>query len=106
MKGLLKQAGVITLLSTMLLVPGLVAMTNCASFISSKGDDAPLTGWLTGEKTVTKSTTTSYSGSWSFSNFGGTFNGSSTVTESYSVGTYEMSDGTYQEIRCDNYTYV
>jgi hypothetical protein len=102
MKTLVKRAGAIALLAVVVGVPGLAGMVNCLPFISSSGGDKPLTGYLTGES----SRTTTKVRSWSYTNFGGTFNGSSTVTDSYSVGYYRMSNGTLQQIRCDSYTYV
>lgn len=106
MTALMRRAVLMTLLALLVLAPGVVAITNCAQFISSSADDSPLTGWLMGEQTVSTSSTSGYSGSWSYMNFGGTFNGSSTTTVSYSVGTYQMSNGTIQYLRCDSYTYV
>jgi hypothetical protein len=105
MKSLVKRAGVIGLALVLAAWP-LAAMTNCAQFITSGADDAPNTGWLSGESTVSTTTSYKYSGTWSFMNFGGTFDGSSTTTTTYSVGTYTMADGTTQTLRCDTYTPV
>jgi hypothetical protein len=108
MRKLAKQAGVLALMAMALSVESVAASINCADYITSGADDVPMTGYLIGERTQTTSTTTgsSLSFSWSWLNFGGAFNGSSTVTESYSVGTYMMADGWTQTIRCDNYTRV
>ena len=102
-KANVKRAGVVMLLALALAAWPLAAMTYCAQFITTAGDDAPNSGWLFGERTETTSSTFSYSGSWSYLNFGGTFDGSSTRTQSYSVGIYQMQDGTRQELRCDTY---
>src|SRR5688572_1650938 len=106
MKTRVKRAVAVALVMLTMATPALVASTPCAQFITSAADDAPLTGWLMGESTVTTTTTTKYSSSWSFMNFGGVFDGSSTTTETYSVGVYEMSDHTIQRLRCDGYTPV
>jgi hypothetical protein len=102
-KANVKRAGVVMLLALALAAWPLAAMTNCAQFITTAEDDAPNSGWLTGERTETSSSTFSYSGSWSYLNFGGTFNGSSTKTQSYSVGIYEMEGGGFVTLRCDTY---
>ena len=102
MKAIAKRAGVITMLVAVLAAWPLAAMTNCVQFISSGGDDAPKTGYLVGDYQQT--TTKTFS--WSYTNFGGTFGGSSTITQSYTVGIYQMSDGSRQTLRCDNYTTV
>jgi hypothetical protein len=102
MNWLTKRAGVVTVLALVLSAWPLAAMTYCAQFISSGADDAPLVGWLMGESQTT--TTKTYS--WSYTNFGGTFDGSSTKTQSYTVGTYSLSNGDTITLRCDNYQTV
>ena len=84
----------------------LAASFNCAEYITTAGDDDPNYGWLIGERTESTSTTTSFAGSWSYMNFGGIFDGSSTKTSTYQVGIYQMADGTRQQLRCDGYTPV
>ena len=105
MKAIVKRKGVVTLLGLLVVLSALplAAITACAQYITTAGDDDPNYGWLTGERTETTSSTMSYSSSWSWLNFGGTFNGSSTRTQSYSVGIYDMADGSRQELRCDTY---
>jgi hypothetical protein len=105
MKELVRKAGVIALVLALTAFP-LAAIQPCAQFITSAADDAPNSGWLSGESTVTTTTSFKYSSSWSFMNFGGTFDGSSTTTTTYSVGTYTMADGSRQTLRCDSYTPV
>lgn len=46
MKAVARRAGVITVLGLLVLVPGLHALGECASQISSGEDDEPLTGRL------------------------------------------------------------
>jgi hypothetical protein len=101
MKEMVKRSA-IALLAFVLVAGPLAASVNCAEFITSAGDDPPITGWLMGESTVTSTKTYS----WSYTNFGGTFNGSSTTTQSYTVGTYQLSNGAVQTLRCDNYQTV
>jgi hypothetical protein len=105
MKALVRQAGVVGLALALAAWP-LAALSTCVQFITSAADDAPNYGWLSGESTVSTTTSYKYSGTWSFMNFGGTFDGSSTTTTTYSVGTYNMADGTKQTLRCDSYTPV
>ncbi len=108
MRRLAKRACVLALVAMALSIESVAGAIACADYITSAADDVPMTGTLIGEKTVTTSTTTgsTINFSWSWLNFGGAFNGSSTVTESYSVGNYRMSDGTIQTIRCDSYSRV
>jgi hypothetical protein len=106
MKEMVRRAAVVTVLAIMVTAWPLAAITTCAQFITSAADDAPNYGWLSGESTVSTTTSYKYSGTWSFMNFGGTFDGSSTTTTTYSVGTYTMADGTIQTLRCDSYTPV
>ena len=87
-------------------VSALAGMTNCLMYISSGGDDRPLTGYLVGESTRSSTTTKSYVSSWSYKFFGGTYSYSTTLTETYNLGQYQMSDGTIQQIRCDTYQKV
>ena len=108
MRKLAKRAGVLALVAMVLSIESVAGAIACADYITSAADDVPMTGTLIGEKTVTTTTTTSRGFSWSWLNFGGAFNGSSTVTnaETYEVGYYQMSNGSIQTIRCDGYTRV
>jgi hypothetical protein len=106
MKSRVKRAGMVTLLVLALASWPLAALSSCAQYITTADDDAPNSGTLTGERTETTSSTLSYSGSWNWLNFGGTINGSRTMTQSYSVGTYRMDDGTTVTVRCDTYVPV
>ncbi len=106
MNALVKQAGVVAILALVVSVPALAGMTNCLAYISSQGDDTPLTGYLEGERTHTSTSTRSYTSSWSYKFFGGTFSFTNTDSETYSVGVYRMSDGSVQQLRCDTYQYV
>ena len=106
MRKLAKQAGILALVAMALSIESVAGAIACADYITSAADDAPMTGSLIGEKTVTTSTTSTTGFTWSWLNFGGVFNGSSTTTESYQVGYYQMSNGTVQTIRCDGYTRV
>ena len=106
MKAKVKQVGAATVVALLLSVSGLAGLTNCVAYISSGAEDKPLTGWLTGESTVTKTTTHSYTGGWTYKFFGGNYSYTSTIAESYTVGSYKMSDGTTQQLRCDTYQYV
>ena len=101
MKALVKRT-VTALLLAALVTPGLSAAV-CANYISSGGGDAPLTGSLLGERTVTTTTTRSFGTTGGFKTVTGSTSYSSTTTISYSVGVYEMSDGTRIELRCDTY---
>ena len=106
MKVLVKRTAVVTLLAAIVLVHGLTAMVACANYVSSGARDRPLIGWLVGERTYTQTSTRSTNASWGFRSFRGAFSRSGTRSSSYSIGTYEMSDGTRREIRCDRYRYV
>lgn len=102
MKKLVQRAGVVALVAMALSIEAVGASTPCADFISSAGDDSPLTGYLVGQSEVTTTKTLS----WSYTNYGGTFGGSSVTTETYSVGTYAMTDGSIIRLRCDGYVQV
>jgi hypothetical protein len=104
MKAVVRRAGVATLLG-FLLVPGLKALGDCASNISSGPRDAPLTGYLTGQRTETVTTQQTYSAGYNRTLSGG-YQYQRTVTVAYSVGSYKMSDGTTRQVRCDTYRYV
>ena len=106
MKVFVKRTAVVTLLAAMVLVHGLTGMVACANYVSSGARNRPLTGWLVGERTYTQTSTRSTSGSWGFRSFRGMFSRTGTTSSSYSIGTYEMSDGTRREIRCDRYRYI
>jgi hypothetical protein len=108
MRKLAKRAGVLALVAMALSIESVAGAIACSDYITSAADDVPMTGTLIGESTHTSSTTSgrTISFSWSWLNFGGAYNGSSTETDSYNVGSYRMSNGTIQTIRCDNYTRV
>jgi hypothetical protein len=103
MKAMVKRAGAIALALVVVTAFPLAAWGNCADNITSGGEDAPLTGWLMGERSVSTTTSYSYKGSWTFMNFGGTFDGTRTVTETHWEGSYKMTDGSIRNIRCDTY---
>jgi hypothetical protein len=103
MKAFAKWVGLVTLLVLAVTAWPVAALTPCVQYITTAADDAPNSGYLFGTRTETTSSTFSYSGSWSYLNFGGVFNGSSTRTQTYEVGVYRMDDGTYQNVRCDTY---
>ena len=103
MKRFVKGTGLLTLLVLAVTAWPVAASTPCVQYITTAADDRPNSGYLWGTSTETTSSTFSYSGSWSYMNFGGVFNGSSTRTQSYEVGTYKMDDGTFQRVRCDTY---
>ena len=105
MKVPVRRAGVLTLLGLFLLVPGLKALGDCASNISSGEGDEPLTGYLTGQRTETVTTTQTFSAGYNRTLSGG-YQYQRTTTTTYSVGTYQMSDGSTKQVRCDTYTYV
>ena len=100
MKVLVKRTAVVTLLAAMVLVHGLTGMVACANYISSGARNRPITGWLVGARTYTQTSTRSASASWGFRSFRGMFSRTRTRSSSYSIGTYEMSNGTRREIRC------
>jgi len=64
----------------------------CADWISSSGDDAPLVGHLIGTSTVTYEIQVKPGGI------------GATVTETFEVGQYEMSNGEILRIDCRTYT--
>ena len=103
MRALMKRAGTLTLVAAMVVVPGLAAIGVCAPYISSGARDRAMTGWLLGERTQTETTLWSYTASWLFKFFGGTFTHSGSRTRSFSVGTYYMSNNTLAHVRCDSY---
>lgn len=76
----------------LLAVPAGGLSADCAQYITSKWGDVPASGTLVGTKTVTVSI--------SGSGFGWT----ATYSESYTVGTYEMQDGSRIRMNCSNYT--
>jgi hypothetical protein len=106
MRWIVQGVPIVVLLVAMLLGGPLTADSGCAQFITTGDDDAPNSGWLVGESTVSTSVTTRFSGAMTFMTVGGTYEGSRTRTESYSVGTYQMEDGTTVTVRCDTYTRV
>jgi hypothetical protein len=106
MKVLAKRTAVVTLLVAMVLVHGLTGMVVCANYVSSGARNRPITGWLVGERTYTQTSTRSASASWGFRAFRGMFSRAGTKSSSYGIGTYEMSDGTRRDIRCDRYRYI
>ena len=106
MKAVARRAGVITVLGLLVLVPGLHALGECASQISSGEDDEPLTGRLVGERTVSYSSGYTFNGSFGNPTITGSFTYQRTSTTSYNVGVYEMSDGTSKEVRCDTYSFA
>ena len=106
MKELAKRTAVVTLLAATALVHGLTGMVACANYISSGARDRPLTGWLVGERTYTKTSSRSFNTRWSYWVLGGTYSTTGTQSSSYSIGTYEMSNGTRREVRCDSYQFV
>lgn len=107
MKALGKRAGVLALLAVLVAVPaGLVALESCAQFITTGAGDEPNAGYLIGERTVSITTVTTYSGGYDRLGFKGSMTSTRTVSESYAVGTYVMSDGTIRSFRCDTYTAV
>ena len=106
MKALVKRTAVASLLAAMVLAQGLTGTIACANYVSSGARYRPLTGWLVGERTFTTTSTRSANASGGFRSFRGAFSRTRTRSSSYSIGTYEMSDGTRREIRCDRYRYV
>ena len=106
MKVLVKRTSVVILLAAMVLVHGLTGMVACANYISSGARNRPITGWLVGARTYTQTSTRSASAIWGFRSFRGMFSRTRTRSSSYSIGTYEMSNGTRREIRCDSYRYI
>ena len=106
MKVLARRAGAIALLGLLLAVPGVMALGECADFISSGAREGPVTGELVGQRTVTSTRSSSYTSSWSARLLGGSFTYNQALTSSYSVGVYRMSNGETREIRCDTYRYA
>jgi hypothetical protein len=106
MKASVRRAGVLTLLGLVLLVPGLAAAGECASFITSGSSDAPLTGELVGQRMVTTTSTMSFQSGIAAKMLSGSYSLSRTTTTVHWVGTYRMSDGSTREVRCDSYQYV
>ena len=106
MKALAKRATGMALLCLLVLVPGLWALGDCADYISSGGGEEPLTGQLIGQRTVSVTTSSSFTGSANKSILGGGFSYQRTRTITYTVGIYRMSDGSTKEIRCDTYQYA
>ena len=106
MKAFVHGLVIVALIAGMAMPAPVSGFSNCVQFISSAPTDQPLTGWLVGERYVTYTSTTTWAGNWNYLNFGGTFDGSSSKTTSYWEGTYQMSNGTRQVIRCDAYVAV
>ena len=106
MKALVKRTVIVTLLAGIVMVHGLEAVEACAAYISSGSGDEPLTGWLIGEQTITQTTVRTFGTTGGFRTATGSASYTTTTSRSYSVGTYEMSDGTRRQVRCDSYQYV
>lgn len=88
----------------LLAVPAAVeAQSDCSEYISG-GPGNPITGFLIGSQLRTETITVSGGVSGSAGAVGGNAGGSRTVTVSYYVGFYRMSDGDVYEVRCDNYS--
>jgi hypothetical protein len=105
-KTIAKRAGRTMLIAALALAPGAKALAECADYVSSGAGDQPLTGTLVGSRTVTQSTSQTFTGSFNTKLSGGSYQYQRSTTTTYEVGTYLMSDGTTQQIRCDTYTYV
>ncbi len=91
-------------LSSLLAVPAAVeAQSDCSEYISG-GPGNPINGTLIGTQLRTETITVSEGVSGSAGVVGGNAGGSRTVTVSYYVGIYRMSNRDIYEVRCDNYT--
>ena len=106
METLATRAGRTLLIAALVLAPGAKALAECADYISSGAGDQPLTGRLIGSRTVTQSTSQTFSGSISMKLTGGNYQYQTSTTTTYEVGYYEMSNGEVKAIRCDSYTFA
>lgn len=87
----------------LLAVPAAVeAQSECAEYISGHSGN-PITGELIGSQLRTETITVSGGVSGSAGGVGGNAGGSRTITISYNVGFYQMSNGDTYEVRCDSY---
>ena len=110
MKALVKRTGMVTviaLVAAVTMTSGLAAyMQQCAAFITSGEYDDPMVGWLMGERIYTETTTLSFTSTGGWKAVGGSATRTTVSTVSYSIGTYQMTDGTRAELRCDTYRYA
>ena len=110
MKAFVKRTGMVTVLVVAVAVTmtsGLAAyIQQCAAFISSGEYDDPTVGWLLGERIYTETTTLVFTSTGGWMGFGGSASRTTVTTTSYSIGTYQMDNGTRAELRCDSYKYA
>ena len=106
METLATRTGRMLLIAVLVLAPGAKALAECADYISTGAGDQPLTGRLIGSRTVTQSSSQTFTGNFNTRLSGGSYQYQRTTTTTYDVGVYEMSDGTKVEVRCDTYTLV
>src|SRR5688572_33403078 len=78
MKGIVQRVPIVVLLVTLIVAGPLAALSSCSQFITTGENDSPNSGSLVGEKTVTTSTTTRYTGSGTFMVVGGMYEGATT----------------------------
>lgn len=78
------------------------AQSDCGEYISG-GPGNPINVTLIGSQLRTETITVSGGVSGSAGGVGGNAGGSRTITISYHVGFYQMSNGETYEVRCDNY---
>jgi hypothetical protein len=81
-------------------------MTECANFVTTGMYDDPVTGWLIGSRTVTQTSTRTFSVGGSLNNLTGTTQYTQTTSTTYSIGTYQLSNGLRADLRCDTYRYA
>jgi hypothetical protein len=81
-------------------------MTECANFVTTGMYDDPVTGWLIGERTVSQTSTRTFSLGGGLRNLTGTTQYTQSTTATYSIGTYQLSNGQRAELRCDTYRYA
>jgi hypothetical protein len=101
------MAAVAALVGSMMITDGVAGlMTECANFVTTGMYDDPVTGWLIGSRTVTQTSTRTFSVAGSLSNLSGTTLYTQTTTTTYEIGTYQLSNGGRAELRCDTYRYA
>jgi len=110
MKALVKRTGmvmVVALVAAMTMTNGLAAyMQECANFVTTGQYDDPVTGWLMGERNFSQTSTRTFNANGTFGGIGGSSGFTQSTTVSYSIGSYQLSNGTIADLRCDTYRYA
>ena len=105
METLARRAGRVMLLGLLLLAP-IKVLAECADYVTSGDGDDPMTGRLIGTSTLAMGSQQTITGSFNTRLSGGSYQYQKSTLLTVQVGTYEMSDGTYKTLRCDNYNEI